>query len=77
MPAWHPSKIAGVKIATVSPQNGRFDWPYIQAIYVLTHAVTGAIMATMQAKSLTAKRKEAAPALASFFCLEKIHLLYL
>jgi ornithine cyclodeaminase len=71
MPAWHPSKIAGVKIATVSPKNISFDLPSIQAIYVLIHALTGAIMATMQAKSLTAKRTAAASALASSFLSKK------
>jgi len=71
MPAWHPSKMAGVKIATVSPENGRFDLPSIQAIYVLINAVTGTMMATMQAKSLTAKRTAAASALASSFLSKK------
>ena len=71
MPAWHPGKEAGVKIATVSPENGRLDLPSIQAIYVLIDAVTGTMKATMQAKSLTAKRTAAASALASSF-LSKI-----
>ena len=30
MPAWNPSKIAGVKIVTVSPENSQFDLPSIQ-----------------------------------------------
>ena len=65
MPAWHPGKESGVKIATVSPENERFELPSIQAIYVLLNAVTGAMKATMQAKSLTAKRTAATSALAS------------
>ncbi len=71
MPAWHPSKIAGVKIATVSPDNGRFQLPSIQAIYVLINPVTGTMIATIQAKSLTAKRTAAASALASSFLSRK------
>lgn len=67
MPAWHPGKEAGVKIATVSPKNRSYDLPAIQAIYVLLNAVTGTMKATMQAKSLTAKRTAAASALASSF----------
>ena len=71
MPAWHPGKEAGVKIATVSPENNRFNIPSIQAIYVLMNAVTGTMKATMQAKSLTAKRTAATSALASSFLSRK------
>ncbi|MDT7829015.1 ornithine cyclodeaminase family protein [Pricia sp. S334] len=67
MPAWHSGKVAGVKIATVSPENGRFDLPSIQAVYVLLDALKGTVMAMLQAKSLTAKRTAAASALASSF----------
>lgn len=67
MPAWHPGKEAGVKIATVSPENDSYNLPAIQAIYVLLNAVTGTMKATMQAKSLTAKRTAGASALASSF----------
>lgn len=67
MPAWHPGKEAGVKIATVSPENDKYGLPAIQAIYVLLNAVTGTMQATMQAKSLTAKRTAAVSALASSF----------
>lgn len=67
MPAWHSGKEAGVKIATVSPENDRYDLPAIQAIYILLNAVTGTMKATMQAKSLTAKRTAATSALASSF----------
>lgn len=67
MPAWHPGKEAGVKIATVSPKNSRFDLPSIQAIYILMDAVKGTVKATLQAKSLTAKRTAAASALASSY----------
>ena len=67
MPAWHSGKEAGVKIATVSPENDRFNLPSVHAIYILMNAVTGAIKATMQAKNLTAKRTAATSALASAF----------
>jgi len=67
MPAWHSGKVAGVKIATVSPENGRFDLPSIQAVYVLMDALKGTMKAILQAKSLTAKRTAAASALASSF----------
>ena len=67
MPAWNPSKEAGVKIATVSPENERFGLPAVQAIYVLMNAKKGTIKAIMQSKSLTAKRTAATSALASSF----------
>lgn len=67
MPAWHGGQEAGVKIATVSPENDRFGLPAVQAIYVLMNAVTGEVKATLQAKSLTAKRTAATSALASSF----------
>ena len=71
MPAWHPGKEAGVKIATVSPENDTYDLPAIQAIYILLNAVTGTVKATMQAKGLTAKRTAATSALASSFLSRK------
>lgn len=71
MPAWHSGKVAGVKIATVSPENGRFDLPSIQAVYVLMDALKGTMKAILQAKSLTAKRTAAASALASSFLSRK------
>ncbi|MGB6151982.1 MAG: hypothetical protein WBG48_08320 [Pricia sp.] len=39
IPAWHSGKVAGVKIATVSLENGRFDLPSIQAVYVFMDAL--------------------------------------
>jgi ornithine cyclodeaminase len=67
MPAWHPGKVAGVKIATVSPKNSRFDLPSIQAIYILMDALKGTVKATLDGKCLTAKRTAAASALASSY----------
>ncbi|MEP3208872.1 MAG: ornithine cyclodeaminase family protein [Maribacter sp.] len=67
MPAWNPSKEAGVKIATVSPENEQFELPSVQAIYVLLNAKKGTVKAIIQSKSLTAKRTAAASALASSY----------
>lgn len=67
MPAWNPSKEAGVKIVSVSPENGRFDLPSIQGVYIYLDATQGTIKAILDAKSLTVKRTAAASALASSF----------
>jgi len=67
MPAWNPSKEAGVKIVTVSPKNGQFDLPSIQGTYIYLDAISGGIKAILEAKNLTAKRTAAASALASTF----------
>ncbi|MBO0323625.1 ornithine cyclodeaminase family protein [Muricauda sp. CAU 1633] len=67
MPAWNPGKEAGVKMATVSPANGKFDLPAIQGIYIYLDALKGSVRALLEAKSLTVKRTAAASALASKF----------
>jgi len=67
MPAWNPSKEAGVKVVTVSPENGQFDLPSIQGAYIYLDAEKGSIKAILEAKSLTAKRTAATSALASSF----------
>ncbi len=67
MPAWNPGKEAGVKIVTVSPENGQFDLPSIQGTYLYMDPVKGSIKAIMEAKSLTTKRTASASALASSF----------
>lgn len=67
MPAWNPGKEAGVKMATVSPANGRFGLPAIQGVYIYLDALKGSIKALLEAKSLTVKRTAAASALASKF----------
>ncbi len=67
MPAWNPSKNAGVKIVTVSPENAQFDMPSIQGTYIYFDAIKGTIKAILEAKSLTVKRTAAASALASSF----------
>lgn len=67
MPAWNPSKDAGVKVVTVSPENGQFDLPSIQGTYMYLDATKGTVRAIIEAKSLTAKRTAAASALASSY----------
>jgi len=67
MPAWNPSKEAGVKIVTVSPENGQFNLPSIQGTYIYFDATKGSIKAVLEAKSLTVKRTAAASALASSY----------
>jgi ornithine cyclodeaminase len=67
MPAWNTSENAGVKIVTVSPENGQFNLPSIQGIYIYLDAIKGNIKAILEAKSLTVKRTAAASALASLY----------
>lgn len=67
MPAWNPGKEAGVKVVTVSPENGQFDLPSIQGTYLYMDAIKGTIKAIMEAKSLTVKRTASASALASSY----------
>jgi ornithine cyclodeaminase len=71
MPAWNPSKNAGVKIITVSPKNGQFDLPSIQGTYIYLDATKGTIKAVLEAKELTVKRTAAASALASSYLSRK------
>mgnify|MGYP005991038499 CR=1 FL=1 len=71
MPAWNPSKNAGVKIVTVSPENGQFDMPSIQGTYIYFDAIKGSIKAILEAKSMTVKRTAAASALASSYLSRK------
>ena len=71
MPAWNPSKNAGVKIVTVSPENTKYNLPSINGTYLYLDAVKGTIKAILEAKSLTAKRTAAASALASSYLSKK------
>mgnify|MGYP000618841462 FL=1 len=71
MPAWNPGKNAGVKIVTVSPENGQFDLPSIHGAYIYFDAIKGFIKAIIEAKSLTVKRTAAASALASSYLSRK------
>lgn len=71
MPAWNPSKDAGVKVVTVSPENRQFDLPSIQGTYIYLDAEKGTLKAILEAKSLTTKRTAATSALASTFLSKK------
>lgn len=71
MPAWNPSKSAGVKIVTVSPENGRLDLPSINGTYLYLDAANGTLKALLEAKNLTTKRTAATSALASSFLSNK------
>ncbi|MEN3324460.1 ornithine cyclodeaminase family protein [Mariniflexile soesokkakense] len=67
MPAFNPGKELGVKIVTVSPNNGKYNFPAIQGMYIFIDGHKGFIKAILEAKSLTAKRTAAASALASSY----------
>ncbi|WNH11869.1 ornithine cyclodeaminase family protein [Thalassobellus suaedae] len=71
MPAFNPGNDLGVKIATVSPNNGIYNLPAIQGMYIYLDGHKGFIKAILEAKSLTAKRTAAASALASSFLSRK------
>lgn len=65
MPAWDPEDKCGVKIVTVSPNNGKYDLPTIEGVYLYFESQKGQLQAILEAKSLTNKRTAAASALAS------------
>ena len=67
MPAWDPGKDLGVKMVTVSPNNGAYQLPSIQGLYLLFDAHKGNCRALLDAKSLTAFRTAATSALAASF----------
>lgn len=67
MPAWSPSKNAGIKVVTINPENAQFDLPSVQGTYIYLDAKTGVLKAIFEAKNLTAKRTAATSALASSF----------
>ncbi|TRX34066.1 ornithine cyclodeaminase family protein [Flavobacterium sp. ZT3R18] len=67
MPAFNPGVDAGVKIVTVSPNNGKYNLPAIQGTYIYLDAHKGSIKAILDAKSLTTKRTASTSALASSF----------
>ncbi len=71
MPAWQPSEHLGVKVVTVSPENGQYNLPSIQGLYILMDAQKGMPLSIMDAKALTVKRTAAASALASQFLSNK------
>lgn len=71
MPAWNPGKEAGIKIVTISPNNGKFNLPSIQGTYIYLDAHKGKVKAILAAKALTAKRTAATSALASSYLSKK------
>ncbi len=71
MPAWNPGKEAGVKIVTVSPNNGKFDLPSIQGTYIYLDAHKGIVKAILEANALTTKRTAATSALATSYLARK------
>ena len=71
MPAWQAGSYLGVKIVTVSPNNGKYNLPSIQGFYTLFDACSGSPIAQMDAKILTSRRTAAASALASTFLSRK------
>jgi len=71
MPAFQAGKDLGVKIVTVSPNNGKYDLPSIQGTYIYLDGHKGNIKAILNAKSLTGKRTAATSALASSYLSRK------
>ncbi len=71
MPSWQQGKSLGVKIVTVSPDNGKHNLPSIHGVYLLFDAENGTQKALLEGKSLTSKRTAAASALASRFLSRK------
>ncbi len=67
MPAWDPGKDLGVKMVTVSPNNGEYNLPSIQGLYLLFDAHKGHCKCLMDAKAITAFRTAATSALASSY----------
>jgi len=67
IPAFNPGVNAGVKIVTVSPNNGKYNLPAIQGTYIYLDAHKGNIKAILDAKSLTTKRTSCTSALASSY----------
>ncbi|MES2070636.1 MAG: ornithine cyclodeaminase family protein [Pseudomonadota bacterium] len=63
MPVWQSGAHMGVKLVTVAPHNQGL--PSVHAIFVLFDSVTGAPLALLDGKELTARRTAAASALAS------------
>jgi alanine dehydrogenase len=72
MPAWKTDgavdeRFLGCKVATVFPDNATFGQPSLHGQYLLMSGSTGAPLALMEARALTAWRTAAASALAASF----------
>ena len=74
MPSWTgPAErsYAGIKVATVHPENHVLNAPSIHALYYLVDGPTGAPLATMDATRMTLWRTACASALASSYLSRK------
>ena len=71
MPAWQDGKYLGVKLITVSPNNGKYNLPSIHGTYTLFDAHQGIPVAQLDARTLTNLRTAATSALASSFLSKK------
>ena len=71
MPAWQAGKYLGVKIITVSPENGKYNLPSIHGTYTLFDAHKGMPLAQLDARTLTNLRTAATSALASSYLSKK------
>ncbi|MET1256564.1 ornithine cyclodeaminase family protein [Aliikangiella maris] len=65
MPAFEPGKETGVKMVTVFPDNGRYQLPSIQGLYLLFDGQKGYCKKVFDAKAITVFRTAATSAMAS------------
>ncbi len=71
MPAWIVGRYLGVKVLNVVPGNAERGLPAISAVYLLSDAKTGAMLALVDGGELTARRTAAASALAADYLARK------
>jgi len=71
MPSWEEGKDTGVKVVTISPENGNIGLPSIHGLYLYFDGVSGQPLAVMDAGALTKIRTAATSALASSFLSNK------
>ncbi len=65
MPSWRTAEYLGVKVVTISPDNGRYELPSIYAQYLLFDAQKGRHLAIFDGKALTNVRTAASSLLAA------------
>ncbi len=65
MPAWEAGQAIGMKLATITPGNGRRGLPAVNAVYLLVDGPTGQPRALIEGATLTVRRTAAASALAA------------
>ena len=71
MPAWTEGNYLGVKIAQVFPSNRDAGLPSLSAIYLLSSAIDGQLLAVMDGEEITARRTAAASVLAAQYLAPK------